>query len=142
MSGSSLEIERVWILDGLPEIPVDAQCWRIRQGYLAEPTDDEPFTDDPNIVPRVGRIRSIEDSDGSMRFMHTIKRGTGLVRIEMERDLSDEAFHSAWPGTSGRRLTKTRWRVHDAQHTWGSRSIREPEARPSGGRTLPCPGIL
>jgi CYTH domain-containing protein len=118
MSNSSLEIERVWILDGLPDIPVDAERWRIRQGYLTDPKDDEPFTDDPNIVPHVGRIRSIEDSDGSMRFVHTIKRGTGLVRIEMERYLSEEAFHSAWAETSGRRLAKTRWRVHDGQHTW------------------------
>lgn len=113
-----LEIERVWILDGFPEIPVDAERWRIRQGYLAEPhVDDEP-NDDPEVVPSVGRIRSIEHIDGSLRFVHTIKNGFGLVRREVERPLSAGAFEAAWQQTAGRRLTKTRWRVQEGPHTW------------------------
>ena len=104
-----LEIERVWILDGLPEIPDDAECWRIRQGYLAEPGVDDAPDDDPEVVPSVGRIRSIEHIDGSLRFVHTIKHGVGLVRTEVERPLSAGAFNAAWAQSAGRRLAKTRW---------------------------------
>ena len=114
----SLEIERVWILDGLPEIPSDAECWRIRQGYLLEHGETDPFHDNPDVAPVTGRIRSIECADGSMRYVHTVKHGEGLVRRERERSISVDAFETAWEGTKGRRLEKTRWRVKHGEHTW------------------------
>ena len=63
---------------------------RIRQGYLALPSDRdfEAFGESgPDDVPTVGRIRSIVDPDGGRpaTFIHTLKIGSGLVRREKER---------------------------------------------------------
>ena len=92
MSGSPVEIERVWLLSGLPELPSTAQRWRIRQGYLSPGDPLEIMPDDPEAPPTTGRIRSIEDEDGITAFVHTIKHGTGLVRQERERPLAEVAF--------------------------------------------------
>lgn len=118
MSNSNLEIERVWILDGVPDIPQGAECWHIRQGYLAEPGANDIPEKDPEVVPSVGRIRSIKSIDGLKQFVHTIKHGLGLVRKELEVPITEAAFEAAWEQTKGRRLAKTRWRVPDGVHTW------------------------
>jgi CYTH domain-containing protein len=47
---------------------------------------------------------------------HTIKRGTGLERQEVEREIDADTFDRAWPSTWGRRIVKTRYRVIDAGH--------------------------
>ena len=95
----------------------------MRQGYLPPPEDDDFTIFDqasPDDVPTIGRIRSIEPRSGrsAPRFVHTIKSGSGLVRREQERDISQTAFEAAWPRTRGRRLEKTRWRIPQDGVVW------------------------
>jgi CYTH domain-containing protein len=111
MSGAPLEIERVWVLTGVPSIPDRAQLWTIEQGYLPDHgTDDPEFNE--------GRLRRIERADGSVTLLHTVKRGAGVVRQEIERDLSPGDFDRLWPRTEGRRVRKIRHRVREGDLTW------------------------
>ncbi|MCP4833676.1 MAG: hypothetical protein GY895_02835 [Phycisphaera sp.] len=126
------EIERKWLLHRLPDRLVHAEGGemgaigerlRIRQGYLPPATESD-FADfdqaGPDDVPVVGRIRSIE-FDGpppGIRFIHTIKSGSGLVRRELERSISITSFEAAWPATLGRRIEKTRWRISEEGSVW------------------------
>ena len=115
MSTPGCEIERVYLLDRLPELDVlDArmETWRIDQGYLV-PTE-APVSD----VLKEGRIRRVELPDGEIRFIHTIKRGLGLVREEHETEISEEEFNRLWPLTDGRRIRKVRTRIQEGALTW------------------------
>lgn len=129
-----LEIERKWLLRGLPE-RLDGEpeatweCWRLRQGYLPAPSKEDldrlarveaDGRDGPEI-PGVGRLRSIEPlgpQRGPVRHVHTLKLGSGLVRREIEREISAEIFAEVWPRTEGRRLEKVRWRVPEGGVIW------------------------
>lgn len=97
----SLEIERKYLLDGLPSMPAGAQAHRMEQGYF-----------DP------GRLRRDVGPDGTVTFTHTVKTGQGLVRTETECEISQEEFETLWPRTAGRRLTKIRYRIHDGDFVW------------------------
>jgi CYTH domain-containing protein len=46
---------------------------------------------------------------------HTIKRGLGVRRTEIERAISADEFKRYWPLTEGRRLRKKRYRAPDAE---------------------------
>ena len=119
-----LEIERKWVLRGLPARLVafedgqpDPAIERVslRQGYLRPATDVEldDFARDPDGGPiRFGRLRAVESVAGT-RYLHTVKRGQGLVRTEVERVIDAKAFDEAWGGTEGRRIEKTRWLVRE-----------------------------
>ncbi|MEE2972718.1 MAG: hypothetical protein VX672_06300 [Planctomycetota bacterium] len=133
---AGVEIERKWLLHGLPkrlegESHATWECWRLRQGYLPPPseTDLERFAearpdrdDDARAeVPAVGRLRSVEPlfpSGGSVRHVHTLKLGSGMVRREIEREIAKETFDRAWDRTEGRRLEKLRWRVPEGGVIW------------------------
>ena len=111
MGGAPLEIERVWVLRGAPAIPAGAHVWRIDQGYLPEqPLDAADFAE--------GRLRRIEHPDGRVEHRHTIKRGAGLVRQEVERAITAGEHERAWPSTAGRRIRKRRHRVTEGGLTW------------------------
>ena len=122
-----IEVERKWLLHRLPDRLLgtpDPECTRleIRQGYLPPVSPDEPAWSEASRaseheVPTVGRIRAIE-SDRGNRYVHTLKSGSGLVRHEFEREISEEAFQAAWSATAGRRLAKTRWRVPEGEVCW------------------------
>lgn len=107
------EIERVYLLDRLPELPPEAAAWRIEQGYLPDPpaeaAEGEYFE---------GRVRRKVSPAGEESFVHTIKRGRGLVREETERDLPADEFASSWARTEGRRICKTRYKVPVGELTW------------------------
>jgi CYTH domain-containing protein len=118
-----LEIERKWLLTRLParieafergEADAAIQRVRLRQGYLRPATEaevDAIATEGLGAGPiRFGRLRSIESAAG-IRHLLTVKSGEGLVRREIEHDLSAARFEAAWPETAGRRLEKTRWLV-------------------------------
>ena len=98
-----LEIERKYLLQALPQFPAPAQPYRMEQGY---------FSDEP------GRLRRTEAPDGTVTYTHTVKSGAGLVREEVERQLTADEFESMWPRTVGCRLTKTRTRVPDGNFVW------------------------
>ena len=97
MEHEGVEIERSFLLKGLPSIPAEAQTLRLEQGYL--PSQAESIE---------GRLRRTTKPDGTVVLTHTIKKGMGLVRSEQERTLSPEEFERHWPKTAGRRLRKTR----------------------------------
>jgi CYTH domain-containing protein len=42
---------------------------------------------------------------------HTVKSAGGLVRGELEVELTPPQCEALWPATAGRRLAKTRYRV-------------------------------
>jgi len=128
MSTPPLEIERSYLLSRLPDLPVDERCagtLHIEQGYLAggaSPATD-PATSSPDgpggDAPIVeGRIRRTVHPDGRIHCVHTIKHGTGLVRTEQERDLTEAEFDRLWPLTEGRRISKERHRIRDGSFLW------------------------
>lgn len=111
-----LEIERVFLLDRMPEVPDQslstAERWEIEQGYLSS-SESVPGHDTPE-----GRLRRITHADGSVEMTHTVKKGLGLVRTERERALDASEFEDLWPATSGRRIRKIRLRIDVAGQIW------------------------
>ena len=88
------EIERKFLLDGVPAWLEQHESRRIAQGYLAIGEETEV------------RLRRI---DGE-RFL-TAKRGSGETREEVEVPLDPERFDRLWPLTEPRRIAKRRFLV-------------------------------
>ncbi len=99
----TLEIERKYLLQSMPQLPATGRAYRMEQGY---------FTDEP------GRLRRSRAPDGTVTHTHTVKKGVGLVREEIERELTPDEFESLWPRTAGCRLTKTRTKVPEGNLVW------------------------
>ncbi len=91
----SYEIERKFLLSGLPEDLDSNPARRIEQGYLA--------VGDEGVEVRLRRI----DGDTVL----TIKSSPGLVRVEEEMPIDERRFEALWPLTEGRRVVKTRYLV-------------------------------
>jgi CYTH domain-containing protein len=108
---TGLEIERVWVLRQMPDLPSAAERWEIEQGYLPDATSNGPQFPE-------GRLRRIRTNDGRVRCFHTVKRGDGLVREETEREIDEREFERLWPLTQGRRIEKTRTRVSEGGLIW------------------------
>ncbi|MCH7602355.1 MAG: hypothetical protein IIB54_06280 [Planctomycetes bacterium] len=113
-STAGQEIERVYLLDRLPELPAGAEVWRIEQGYLPELLPG----DQGSVDPLEGRLRRVIMPDETVVFTHTIKRGKGLVREELERSMTETEFARHWPRTESRRLSKTRHRITVGELIW------------------------
>ena len=109
------EIERVYLLARLPELPDHAEAWRLEQGYLPEHdiAEGEARGDFAE-----GRVRKKVAPDGEVGYRHTIKRGAGLVREEIEREIDAAEFAQNWGRTEGRRIRKTRYKVQEGELTW------------------------
>ena len=118
--GGRIEIERKFLLNRMPSILASAQVLRIEQGYLPDDGSSRPT---PGI--HRGRLRRTTLPDGSTIYTHTIKSGEGMVRREDEREISIQQFEQAWPGTIGRRLTKTRRQVRDGGLVWEVDDFRD-----------------
>jgi len=112
------EIERVWVLRAAPVIPADVpvEVWEIEQGYLAPVAQDERAL--AQIGFPEGRLRHVVEPNGAERFIHTVKSGSGVVRVEHEREITRAEFDAAWPRTLGRRLAKTRRRARVGGLVW------------------------
>jgi len=112
------EIERVWVLRAMPAIPAGAavELWEIEQGYLAPEAASEAEL--ARLGFPEGRLRRVVEPTGAERFFHTVKRGAGVVREEIEREITRAEFDAAWPHTRGRRLAKTRHRVREGGLVW------------------------
>ena len=107
-TGEPIEIERKYLLTALPTLPESADAVHIEQGYLPESAGGG------GAVPAVeGRIRRQIMADGTLRLSHTIKRGSGIQRTEIERELTEQEYEHLWPQTAGRRLRKVRYRIRE-----------------------------
>jgi adenylate cyclase len=107
------EIERRFLLRGLPTLPAHATPIRIQQGYfLPDAVEADTGT------PLIGRLRCATYQDGRSVHTHTVKQGRGLVREETERTIDQEMFERLWPHTAPLRLTKMRYAVGDGALTW------------------------
>jgi adenylate cyclase len=87
------EIERKFLVKGLPPSGLPAESALIVQGYIM-------------VGPDGSEVRLRQQGD---RFLQTIKRGKGLSREEVEVELTREQFLELWPLTKGRRLEKERF---------------------------------
>ncbi|MGW4272678.1 CYTH domain-containing protein [Streptomyces seoulensis] len=94
------EIERKFLVHGFVP-PRDTAPQYVEQGYLA-------------ITPDGTEVRVRRSAAGHLL---TVKRGRGLTRVEVEREISAEEFDALWPATEAARLTKDRHRVPDGPHT-------------------------
>ncbi len=87
-----MEVERKFLVRGTPPDLSGHPAARIRQGYVA--------------VAEGGDELRVRDWDG--KRLVTIKHGSGLVRGEVEAEISPALFDALWELTAGRRLEKTR----------------------------------
>lgn len=87
-----MEVERKWLVGDVPAWAAAKDAQPIEQGYLAV----EPGGTEVRLRRRAGHC------------WLTAKSGRGLVRHELEVELSAEQFNELWPATEGRRLEKTR----------------------------------
>jgi CHAD domain-containing protein/CYTH domain-containing protein len=101
---AELEIERKYLLSGLPDPRPDGETELIEQGYL--PGDR-----------LIERLRRITARSGVSRY-RTVKVGTGITRIELEEPATGDVFDTMWPLTEGRRVTKRRHEIRDGDITW------------------------
>jgi CHAD domain-containing protein/CYTH domain-containing protein len=102
-AGSNLEIERKFLLRGVPRRK-GRTVHRIDQGWLPG----------EKVVERVRRIRS----DDGTRWLRTIKIGHGLARVELEEEIDHELFRKLWRLTRGRRVSKRRYVWADGERVW------------------------
>ncbi|MCU0634610.1 MAG: hypothetical protein MUE41_07035 [Gemmatimonadaceae bacterium] len=99
------EIERKYLLRGLPPRAAETTPWQIDQGYL------------PGDV-LIERVRRTVAPDGSTRYTRTVKAGRGVARIELEEAADQTTFDVLWTLTVGRRVRKARHRVADGAYVW------------------------
>jgi CYTH domain-containing protein len=97
------EIERVWLLAGLPVMPEPLAILTITQGYVRSSIAKEA-----GLGPKF-RLRKSVGQDGTASWTQTRKTGQGMVREEEERPLTLDEFEAMWPLTEGRRIKKTRF---------------------------------
>ena len=89
------EIEKKYLVTRIPQAIGETTGTFIEQGYLA-------------VSPEGTEIR-LRSKGG--RFFQTVKKGRGLVRTEVEIELTENQFAALWPLTEGRRLSKHRHEV-------------------------------
>jgi CHAD domain-containing protein/CYTH domain-containing protein len=98
------EIERKYLLRGLPERVRGVESSEIEQGYL------------PGGAVRE-RLRRAVGPRGA-RHTRTVKVGAGIARAEFEEEVAPSVFARLWPLTEGARLRKRRYRISDGELTW------------------------
>jgi len=99
------EIERKYLLNGLPPRVAGAESIEIDQGYIPG--------------ERIGeRIRRSTMSTGGVKYFRALKAGSGIERMEIEEEASEEFFHAVWPLTRGARVWKRRYLVPDRDVVW------------------------
>jgi CHAD domain-containing protein/CYTH domain-containing protein len=103
--GADREIERKFLLTGMPRLPKGAVRTEIVQGYLPGERLQE-------------RVRRVRRKGAPPRYLRTVKLGTGISRTEVEEDADEATFRRLWPLTKGRRVRKLRYRVADGDLTW------------------------
>ena len=104
IEGDSREIERKFLLRGLPEAVRGKEAAELAQGYLPG----------GEIRERLRRIRKGSET----RYLRTLKAGRGLSRIEVEEETSAELFNQMWALTQGARVHKRRYAIPDGDLVW------------------------
>ena len=95
MQQSPVEVERKWLVQGLPKIS-GHEGKEVIQGYIAIASD--------------GTEVRLRQTDG--KFFQTVKSAGGLVRDEIEIELTKDQFDALWGVTAGRRIKKTRYTLY------------------------------
>lgn len=103
--GLPMEIERKFLLHGLPPNAAMAPSIRIEQGWLPGTTLRE-------------RLRRTTASNGVVQCTRTVKLGAIGSRIEIEEPTDPALFASLWPLTVNARIRKRRHIVHEGALTW------------------------
>jgi CHAD domain-containing protein/CYTH domain-containing protein len=103
-STAGREIERKYLLSGLPPRAHEGSVSEIVQGWL------------PGRELRE-RIRRITDRNGTTYF-RAVKLGKGIERIEIEEATTAEVFAALWPLTEGCRVRKRRFKLADGELVW------------------------
>ncbi len=98
------EVERKFLLTGLPPLEGAEGPVEIEQGYLPG----------ERLIERLRRTQS----DEGVELVRTVKEGSGLARLEVEEAVTPDGFAQLWPLTEGRRLRKRRYRIADGNLTW------------------------
>ncbi|HEX2278851.1 MAG TPA: CYTH domain-containing protein [Candidatus Tectomicrobia bacterium] len=101
MAERPVEVERKWLVHTPPDLPAH-QGKKVIQGYIAVSEDGTEV-----------RLRQMGE-----RFFQTVKSEGGLIRDEIEVELSKQQFEALWPATAGRRLEKTRYPM-----PWGGKQV-------------------
>ncbi len=91
---STQEIERKFIVNEMPEL-AGAKNVTILQGYIVVGSDGTEV-----------RLRQKGD-----KYFQTVKADGGLVRPEMEIEITRDQFNGLWSTTEGRRVEKVRYEI-------------------------------
>jgi CYTH domain-containing protein len=94
LSVSTQEVERKWLVTEPPNLD-GIRGKEVIQGYLAVSIDGTEV-----------RVRKKAD-----KYFLTTKSDGGLVRREIEVELTKEQYDALWQATAGRRLEKTRYEI-------------------------------
>lgn len=93
------EIERKFLLNKIPSNLKSFPCSTIYQGYISIEEDGTEL-----------RLRKTED-----KFYQTVKKGRGLIRKEIEIELTRKQFDVLWPLTRARRIKKKRYYIKEGK---------------------------
>jgi CHAD domain-containing protein/CYTH domain-containing protein len=108
-----VEIERKYLLSGLPPICVGQPATEIDQGWLPGAKLQE-------------RLRR-ERRDGSVQYLRTVKTGRGMIRFELEEPCDEALFRALWPLTESCRVRKRRYVREGAGRTWEIDAFQDRE---------------
>jgi CYTH domain-containing protein len=101
---TEVETEQKFLLRELPPRAREGTSMHLLQGYVPGQRLHE-------------RLRKIE-ADGAVEWIRTVKLGTGLQRVEIEEETTEQIFEQMWPLTAGRRIDKVRYEVEDGGYLW------------------------
>ena len=99
-SPETTEIEKKFLVTRIPRAVGRLSGSFIEQGYLSVSADGTEI-----------RLRRKTN-----RFFQTVKKGRGLVRTEVEIELTEKQFVKLWPLTEGKRVSKHRYEVPVGGH--------------------------
>lgn len=104
LRGEDVEIERKYLLDGLPACAREATCLEIDQGWLPG----------RRLRERIRRARW----DGGEDYHRTVKLGRGIERFELDEETTANVFEALWPLTLGCRVHKRRYLIPEGDLVW------------------------
>lgn len=103
-AGRDQEIERKYLLSGLPSLPPDTQLLEVEQGWLPG----------KRLRERVRRVRRGDE----LSYYRTVKLGRGVRRLEIEEPTTREVFENLWQLTRSCRIRKRRHIVREGPLCW------------------------